>query len=95
MNTYFPYLSTRKNKKFMILTDKHKWVHFGDSRYEHYTEGHLDENRRDLYQIRHRSSENWRDPDTAGFWSYWFLWRYKTYEEALKHIYRTLKNKNI
>ena len=91
MNTYFPYLSTRKNKKFMILTDKYKWVHFGDPRYEHYTEGHLDEKRRDLYQIRHRNSENWRDADTAGFWSYHFLWKYKTYEEAFKHIHQMLK----
>ena len=29
--------STRKNKKYMILNDDNKYVHFGDSRYEDYT----------------------------------------------------------
>ena len=29
--------STRKNKKYMILNDNNKYVHFGDSRYEDFT----------------------------------------------------------
>ena len=53
MRTYYPHVSTRKNKKFMILTDNHKWIHFGDANYEHYTEGHLNDKHRDLYEIRH------------------------------------------
>ncbi len=27
--------STRKNKKYMILNDNNKYIHFGDSRYVH------------------------------------------------------------
>ena len=97
MRTYYPYVSTRKNKKFMILTDDHKWIHFGDVNYEHFTNGHLNDKRRDLYEIRHIDNEDWTDPDTAGFWSYWFLWRYRTYDMAMKHINQILKerNKNI
>jgi hypothetical protein len=26
--------STRKNKKYMIMNDDHKYIHFGDSRYQ-------------------------------------------------------------
>jgi len=29
--------STRKNKKYMIMNDDHKYIHFGDLRYEDYT----------------------------------------------------------
>ena len=29
--------STRKNKKNMIMNDDHKYLHFGDLRYEDYT----------------------------------------------------------
>jgi hypothetical protein len=32
--------STRKNKKYMIMNDKNKLVHFGDLRYEDYTKHH-------------------------------------------------------
>ena len=32
--------STRKNKKYMILNDNNKYVHFGDSRYEDFTKHH-------------------------------------------------------
>ena len=78
----------------MILTDNNKWIYFGDPNYEHYTQGHLNEKRRDLYQKRHNKNEKWTDPDTAGFWSYWFLWKYKTYDEAMEHIYKIIKEKN-
>ena len=40
--------STRKNKKYMILNDDIKYIHFGDSRYEDYTK-HQDEERRKRY----------------------------------------------
>ena len=29
--------STRKNKKYMIMNDDHKYIHFGDNRYEDFT----------------------------------------------------------
>ena len=30
--------STRKNKKFMVLNPENKYVHFGDNRYEDFTQ---------------------------------------------------------
>jgi hypothetical protein len=43
---YFPYPSDRPAKKFYIITNDNKKVYFGDSRYQHFTEGHLDERRK-------------------------------------------------
>ena len=43
--------STRKNKKYMILNDDDKYIHFGDSRYQDYTK-HNDLERRKRYLDR-------------------------------------------
>ena len=45
------FVSTRKNKKFMIMNDDKKWIHFGQLGYEDFTK-HLDEQRRELYLKR-------------------------------------------
>ena len=45
------FLSTRKNKKYMIMNDDNHWVHFGQLGYEDFTK-HLDEQRRELYLKR-------------------------------------------
>jgi hypothetical protein len=43
---YFPYVSTdRPSKKFYIITNDNKKVYFGQTGYDHFTEGHLDERR--------------------------------------------------
>jgi hypothetical protein len=90
---YHPYRSDRPNKKFYIINDEFKKVYWGDSRYQHYTQGHLDEKRKQLYIKRHEKNENWNDPNTAGYWSYRFLWLYPTYDEAYKNIKNDLKNR--
>ena len=82
---YTPYRSNKPDKKYMVHT-RNGLIYFGASRYEHYTEGHLDEKRRELYVKRHRKNEDWKDINTPGFWSYWYLWKYPTYREAMKHI---------
>ena len=90
---YFPYPSDRPAKKFYIITNDNKKIYFGDSNFQHFTSDHLDERRRLLYISRHRKNEDWGDPNTAGFWSYWFLWQYRTYEEAYRKIRKDLKDK--
>ena len=45
------FLSTRKNKKYMIMNDDNHWVHFGQLGYEDFSK-HLDEQRRELYVKR-------------------------------------------
>jgi len=91
---YFPYPSDRPAKKFFIITNDNKKIYFGQSGYEHFTEGHLDERRKWAYISRHRRGENWSDPNTAGFWSFHYLWLYPTYEQAMKRINKIVKAKD-
>ena len=52
--------STRKNKKYMIMNDDHKYIHFGDSRYEYFTK-HQDKERLKNYLSRATKIKgNWR-----------------------------------
>jgi hypothetical protein len=85
---------TDNKKKFSITlknneTNRIKTIKFGAYGYQHYTEGHLDENRKRLYYLRHNKNENYNKIDSAGFWSYWLLWKFKTYKEALDYIFNT------
>ena len=38
---YFPYVSDRPAKKFYIITNDNKKVYFGQTAYDHFTEGHF------------------------------------------------------
>ena len=52
--------STRKNKKYMIMNDDHKYIHFGDLRYEDFTK-HQDLNRLKNYLSRATKIKgNWK-----------------------------------
>ena len=91
-----PKLSTNPKKKFEVdvkVGDKVKKVLFGAKGYEHYTEGHLDEKRKQNYIQRHSAlNQDWNNPFTAGFFSYHYLWRFKTYKEALNWIQKKIKS---
>jgi len=50
-----------------------KTTHFGAKGYEDYTQ-HKDPERRRRYVERHRASENWSDPTSAGALSRYVLW---------------------
>ena len=53
--------STRKNKKFMVLNPDNKYVHFGDNRYEDFTQ-HKDKDRQQKYLNRSSKIKgNWKD----------------------------------
>ena len=88
---YLPYISDKPNKKYFIITNDNKKVYFGASGYEHYTDGHLDEKRKQAYIKRHKKKEDWNNPNSAGYWSYKFLWLYPTKKEAYQHIKQELK----
>ena len=47
MEKYKPIKSTRKNKKYMILTDK-GLIHFGDTRFQNFRQ-HGDKKRQEAY----------------------------------------------
>ena len=90
---YYPFKSDRPSKKFYIITNDNKKIYFGDSNFQHFTSDHLDERRRLLYISRHRKNEDWKNPNTSGYWSMWFLWSEKSYEQAYKKIRKDLKEK--
>ena len=55
------FLSTRKDKKYMIMNDANKWIHFGQLGYQDFTK-HLDENRRLNYLKRsYKIKGNWKE----------------------------------
>lgn len=68
-------LSTRKDKKYMLLNPhNNKWIHFGTMKppMEDYTK-HQDNKRRQLFKIR---NQKWAKQDkyTPGFMSYFLTW---------------------
>ena len=73
-------LSTRKNKKYMILNDDNKYIHFGDSRYEDYTK-HQDKERLKHYLSRATKIKgNWkRDKYSPNNLSINLLWNNSNY----------------
>ena len=89
---YYPYVSDMPNKKFYVITDDYRRLYFGDTKYEHFTEGHLNEIRRKAYINRHKKNESWNNKDSAGFWSYHYLWEFPTYKEAYENIKKKYLN---
>jgi len=72
--------SKNKNKKYTVIYNGKK-IDFGDSRYSDYTQ-HKDPKRKALYIERHKKREDWKDPNTAGWWSRFYLWNKPTKQEA-------------
>lgn len=87
---YYPYRSDNPSKKFFIITNEGKKVYFGQTGYQHYTEGHLDVIRRDAYIKRHSKNEDWSNPNSAAYWALKYLWLYPTYKEAYSKIKKEL-----
>tara|TARA_R110002126_G_scaffold143921_2_gene289997 strand:+ start:126 stop:386 length:261 start_codon:yes stop_codon:yes gene_type:complete len=82
MELYKPFKSTAKNKKFSIyvmVDGKKKLIHYGDSRYEDFTQ-HKDQKRRLSYLKRAMGIKNkkgeltWKDKNTSNYWAIRKLW---------------------
>lgn len=73
------FVSNLKNKKYYALVNNRK-VHFGDSRYQHYTDkmgywehlNHYDKERRRRYKIRHEKDRH--NKGSAGWFADQILW---------------------
>lgn len=86
--------STQRTKKLMAsfyndAGDHIKTVHFGGAGYGDFiqyskTDPKLAKAKRLAYIKRHRVSENWRDPMTAGALSRYLLWEKPSLAAALK-----------
>lgn len=80
--------SSRKHKKYVaVFYDKDKkkvkTTHFGDSRYDDYTQHH-NEMRKASYLNRHKSNEDWNDYTRSGSLSRYILWEHKNIDTAIK-----------
>ena len=67
------YISTRKDKKYMIkFSTNKKFIHFGQYGYEDYTKS-KNKHKRDLFRIRNKK---WADSYiySPGYLSYYLLW---------------------
>ena len=60
-----------------------KTIPFGARNYEDYTK-HKNDDRKKLYENRHKKNEDWNNPLTAGFWAKNILWNKKTLTESIK-----------
>lgn len=92
------YKSDKPTKKFYAIYEGNK-IYFGSPEYSHYTEGHLDDERKYRYLIRasnitdKKGNKTKNDPNSANFWSIYFLWMEKTYEKARKLIEKLTSQK--
>ena len=94
--------STRKNKKYAasfqigginnteLKEPVIKKVHFGDNRYEDFTQ-HKDEERKKRYKTRHKN-DNLENPLSPGALSMFILWNKPTIEDSLKDYLKRFKN---
>lgn len=78
--------STRSGKKMMAIfydnEKKVKTIHFGAEGYSDYTI-HKDEARKQRYIDRHKNSEDWNNPMTAGTLALYILWNKPTLSASI------------
>ena len=78
--------SNRSGKKMIAIfydnNKRVKTIHFGQEGASDYTI-HQDEARRQRYIDRHKKSEDWNNPMTAGTLSLFVLWTEKTLGSAI------------
>ena len=85
MKIYYPYTSDKPSKIFFIITNTGKKIYFGAAGYKDFTT-HKDEERKQRYIARHKKNEDWNDINSAGFWSYHYLWHFSTKKQAYENI---------
>jgi len=84
--------SSRPEKKYMVTlignSGREITIHFGSAGMKDYTlygpserEAH-----KILYIQRHRVTEDWNNPETAGFWSKHVLWNLPTVTASLQNV---------
>ena len=83
--------SRKAGKKYDAIIDGKKTVSFGATGYSDYTQ-HKDPERKQRYLNRHKKSENWNDPKTAGFYATHVLWNKPSLTASIADINKRFKN---
>ena len=86
--------SKTKDKKYDAIIDGKKTIHFGAKGYSDFTI-HKDEERKDRYINRHKKTENWNNPKTAGFYAKNILWNKKSVKASVEDTNKRFKNIHI
>lgn len=94
------YKSNKPDKKYMVVTESGKHIHFGakgnkDYIYYNTIDKQLALKKKKAYIARHKVNENWFDSNTAGFWSKWILWYKPTLLQSIKSTEKKFKIKII
>ena len=96
---YYPYKSDKPDKKYYVITKAGKKVYFGAAGMNDFityckslTPDEANK-KRQAYITRHKKNEDWENPDSAGYWSRYLLWSYKTIKESYENIKKDLKKK--
>lgn len=87
--------STSKGKKYTAVfydsnNKKLKTTKFGSAGASDYTK-HKDPDRKARYPDRHRASENWSNPQSAGVLSRWILWNQSTVQASVADYKKRFK----
>ncbi len=82
------------HKKYDAVIDGRKTIPFGQRSAEDYTM-HKDEARKENYLRRHKPTENWNDPKSAGFYSRWITWNKSTLRESVADVNKKFKNLEV
>ena len=69
------YVSTRKNKKYMVQSPEGKWIHFGQMSYKDGTLNDTDRDQRRQRFLKRNAKWSEADPYTPSFLSYYLLWK--------------------
>lgn len=86
--------SDKPEKKYYVELEgesgRTKRIYFGDSSSKDYTlfSALEREERKRRYIQRHQATEDWNDPETAGFYARWILWNKPTVRESLNDMLR-------
>mgnify|MGYP003135937726 FL=1 len=77
--------SSKPDKKYMVIIDDKKTIHFGTKGMSDYTI-HKDKERKKRYIDRHKKRENWTKSGikTAGFWSKHISWNKPSLRESIR-----------
>ena len=77
--------SSRASKKYMVVFEDGKKIHFGSKGYGDYPT-HKNEKRKESYVARHRKNEDWNNMKTAGFWAKNLLWNKPSFSASIKDV---------